>query len=144
MHKIYGGYGGPLIRERDKERGIGNPEDGTWEQISPGSEGASLATPANHPTRTRGIEPSGTHGAYISGVISGRRKRRALRTAGVFRSQVPNPADPFAALPAVSSFPAFLRYFVAPAVNPPRQYFPSRINAVISGKTLISDPSAIR
>src|SRR6266404_4572599 len=35
LHKIYGGYGGPLIRERDREREIGNPEDGTWEQISP-------------------------------------------------------------------------------------------------------------
>jgi hypothetical protein len=38
----------------------------------------------------------------------------------------------------------YQRYFVAPAVNPPRQYFPSRINAAISGKTLISEPSAIR
>jgi hypothetical protein len=49
-----------------------------------------------------------------------------------------------AQLPAVSALPAFLRYFVAPAVNPPRQYFPSRINAAISGKTLISEPSAMR
>ncbi len=52
-----------------------------------------------------------------------------------------SPVDPFSAVPAVS---AFLRYFAAPAVSPPRQYFPSRINAAISGKTLISEPRAIR
>ncbi|MGA8476951.1 MAG: hypothetical protein WB696_03230 [Chthoniobacterales bacterium] len=49
LHKIYGRLVQLLIRERDKERGIRNPEDGTWEQITDESEGASLATPANHP-----------------------------------------------------------------------------------------------
>jgi hypothetical protein len=39
--------------------------------------------------------------------------------------------------PAIPALPAFLRYFVAPAVNPPRLYFPSRMNAAMSGKTLI-------
>ena len=38
-----------LIRERDKERGIHDTEDGTWEQITHGSEGASLAEPGNNP-----------------------------------------------------------------------------------------------
>jgi hypothetical protein len=61
-------------------------------------------------------------------VISGHRKRRTLRPV----------------LSAVSALPAFLRYFVAPAVSPPRQYFPRRINAAISGNTLISEPRAIR
>ena len=51
-------------------------------ELSLMSEGASLATPANHPTGTRGIESSGPHGVYISGAISGRRKRRTLRPAG--------------------------------------------------------------
>jgi hypothetical protein len=37
-----------------------------------------------------------------------------------------------------------LAHFVAPAVNPPRQYFPSRMNAAMSGKTLMNEPSAIR
>jgi hypothetical protein len=40
---------GALIRERDQERGIHNTEDGTSEQITHGSEGASLATPGNNP-----------------------------------------------------------------------------------------------
>ena len=41
------------------------------------------------------------------------------------------------ALVKFSAIPALLRYFVAPAVNPPRQYFPRRMNAAMSGKTLI-------
>jgi hypothetical protein len=35
-------------------------------------------------------------------------------------------------------------YLLAPAVNPPLQYFPSRMNAATSGKTLMNEPSAIR
>jgi len=41
-----------LIRERDKERGIHDTEDGTWEQITHGSEGASLAKPGDNPACT--------------------------------------------------------------------------------------------
>ncbi len=51
-------------------------------ELPPTLEGASLATPASHPTGTREIEPSGPHGVFISGVASGRRKRRALRPVG--------------------------------------------------------------
>jgi hypothetical protein len=53
-------------------------------------------------------------------------------------SRALTPVDPFSAVPA------FLRSFVAPAVSPPCQYFRSRINAAISGNTLMSEPSAIK
>jgi hypothetical protein len=34
--------------------------------------------------------------------------------------------------------------FVAPAVNPPRQYLPNATNAISSGKTLTNEPMAIK
>jgi hypothetical protein len=45
---------------------------------------------------------------------------------------------------AVSTEETAIGYLLAPAVRPPRQYFPSRINAATSGRTLINEPSAIR
>jgi hypothetical protein len=46
------------------------------------SEGASLATPGNRLTGTRGVEPIDQQASLHHGTVPGRRKRRTLRPVG--------------------------------------------------------------